>query len=131
MADHDGKRTKVWVDEGRAIAAQVGLNGPWDSEPNRVEWKHAGVPCLAVRNQFGAWCGYAAVPPGHPLHDCGHAFDLQPWMLARMRQLRTLDGHKYGLDLERFRSMDVYRDLPYVKAEVEQLAEQLAGMVQP
>jgi hypothetical protein len=42
--------------------------GPWQTEPDRVEWEHAGLPCLAVRNHFGTWCGYAAVPPGHPLH---------------------------------------------------------------
>jgi len=42
--------------------------GPWQTEPDRVEWTHADLPCLAVRNHFGAWCGYAAVPPGHPLH---------------------------------------------------------------
>lgn len=46
--------------------------GPWDTEPDRVEWTHAGLPCLAVRNHHGAWCGYAAVPPGHPLHGKGY-----------------------------------------------------------
>lgn len=41
--------------------------GPWDAEPeDRVEWRHKGVPCLAVRQEAGAWCGYAAVPPSHP-----------------------------------------------------------------
>jgi hypothetical protein len=43
-------------------------DGPWQTEPDRVEWEHAGLPCLALRNHHGAWCGYAAVPPGHPLH---------------------------------------------------------------
>ncbi len=43
--------------------------GPWQTEPDRVEWEHAGLPCLALRSEFsGNWCGYAAVPPGHPLH---------------------------------------------------------------
>jgi len=42
--------------------------GPWHGEPDRVEWRHAGLPCLAIRNHHGAWCGYAAVPPRHPLH---------------------------------------------------------------
>lgn len=168
MADHGDQGPegfeKSGHDEARAIAAQVGMSGPWDTEPDRVEWRHATLPCLVVRNQFGAWCGYAAVPPGHPLHgkshdavdgevsvhggvtygaacqghichvpepgepadvwwigfDCGHAFDLQPWMVARMK--REVPG------LGRFMRMDVYRDLSYVKAEVEQLAEQLAGM---
>jgi hypothetical protein len=47
--------------------------GPWDDEPDRDEWRHAGLPCLALRNGLGAWCGYVAVPPGHPAYgkDCG------------------------------------------------------------
>lgn len=44
-------------------------SGPWDSEPDRIQWKTAaGLPGLIVRNYSGALCGYAAVPPGHPLH---------------------------------------------------------------
>lgn len=40
--------------------------GPWDAEPDRVAWKAHGFHCLALRNRAGAWCGYVAVPPGHP-----------------------------------------------------------------
>jgi hypothetical protein len=44
-------------------------DGPWQTEPDRVEWEHAGLPCLALRSEMGGnWCGYAAVLPGHPLH---------------------------------------------------------------
>lgn len=42
--------------------------GPWDSEPDRLEWRAHGMPCLIARNELGALCGYVAVPPGHPLH---------------------------------------------------------------
>lgn len=43
--------------------------GPWDDEPDRVEWRYAGLPCLMVRaSTSGAWCGYVAVPPGHQWH---------------------------------------------------------------
>ncbi len=44
-------------------------NGPWDNEPDRIEWRHHGVPCLLVRSTLGNWCGYAAVAPGHPLYE--------------------------------------------------------------
>jgi len=44
------------------------IPGPWNDEPNRVEFEHAGHPCLMVRGPCGHWCGYAAVPPGHPWH---------------------------------------------------------------
>lgn len=43
--------------------------GPWDNEPDRIEWRSAGVPrlpCLMIRNHKGAWCGYVGVPEGHP-----------------------------------------------------------------
>lgn len=42
--------------------------GPWDGEPDRADWRHAGLPCFAKRNQLGSWCGYAGVPPGHPFY---------------------------------------------------------------
>ena len=42
--------------------------GPWLDEPDRVEFRHAGLPCLLNRNRMGTWCGYVAVPPGHALH---------------------------------------------------------------
>lgn len=49
--------------------------GPWDGEPDRVEWRHAGVACLIVRSvSTGALCGYVGVPPAHPWH--GLPFDV-------------------------------------------------------
>lgn len=45
------------------------LPGRWDEEPDRVEFRHAGLPCLLVRSaSMGAWCGYVGVPPGHPAY---------------------------------------------------------------
>ncbi len=32
---------------------------------NPTAWSY---PCVLHRNLFGAWCGYVAVPPGHPWH---------------------------------------------------------------
>jgi hypothetical protein len=44
--------------------------GPWDDEPDRVQFKTtAGLVGLVVRSALtGALCGYVGVPPGHPLH---------------------------------------------------------------
>lgn len=42
-------------------------SGPWDSEPDRIDFGHAGLPCLMLRNSGGYWCGYVAVEEGHPL----------------------------------------------------------------
>lgn len=43
--------------------------GPWHNEPDKIQWQDeaTGLPCLVVRNRFGAWCGYAGVEEGHPL----------------------------------------------------------------
>lgn len=132
--------------------------GPWVGEPDRLEWRYRGLPCLMVRNvEIGNWCGYVAVPPGHPWHgaasgaldvdahggltyadacagsichvphpgepddvwwlgfDCGHAFDLLPFT----RKLYADRGVARG-DVG-----DVYRDVAYVRAECEQLADQV------
>jgi len=51
--------------------------GPWQGEPDRVEWWHEGVPCLIQREpHLGTWCGYVGVGPGHPWH--GMAFEDVP-----------------------------------------------------
>jgi hypothetical protein len=42
--------------------------GPWDNEPDRIEFEHAGFPCLITRQALGHLCGYVAVPPGHKAH---------------------------------------------------------------
>lgn len=45
--------------------------GPWDSEPDKVQWPDitTGLPCLAVRHRSsGHWCGYVGVAVGHIAH---------------------------------------------------------------
>lgn len=41
-------------------------DGPWQTEPDRVEFEHVGFPCLIVRTPSGHLCGYVALPPNHP-----------------------------------------------------------------
>jgi len=140
--------------------------GPWQDEPDRVEWRHAGLPCLVRRSPMGGnWCGYVAVPPGHPLHgadydtpgvdvhggltyaaacdgsegvgichvpregepadvwwlafDCHHLWDIAPCFLAEMARI-GIPQHRHG--------HEVYRDLAYVTAETNRLADQLAEL---
>ena len=42
--------------------------GPWHNEPDKVQWpdEATGLPCLIVRNQSGALCGYVGMPAEHP-----------------------------------------------------------------
>ena len=135
--------------------------GPWDNEPDRVEWRYLGMPCLIVRGPSSALCGYVGVSPGHPWHgmgyddidvsvhggltysnkcqadghichvakpgepdnvwwigfDCAHAWDLKPNYGATVKRLGAV-----------FFPMtdEVYRDLGYVRAQVESLARQVA-----
>lgn len=78
--------------------------GPWDGEPDRAEWEHAGLPCLAVRNDSGAWCGYAAVPPSHPLHSVNYG-DEASALSARLEALKERPVQESDLTVARMLSM--------------------------
>lgn len=52
--------------------------------------------------------------------DCGHAFDVSPGMAAMLSGIRGTGGGAFP--------GDTYRDLTYVRREVEVLAHQLAAM---
>lgn len=49
--------------------------GPWDGEPDKVQWSDmtSGLPCLIVRNELGALCGYVGLPPSHPFYEVGYS----------------------------------------------------------
>jgi hypothetical protein len=73
----DTRAERVWTQEGRPALRRKGIGGervagpgPWWDEPDKVHWIDpvSDCDCLVVRNHFGAWCGYVAVPPGHPWH---------------------------------------------------------------
>jgi hypothetical protein len=154
-------------------------DGPWLNEPDRLEWRSKGYPCLIVRAQVtGALCGYVAVPPGHPWHgkgyddvnhvvrvhggltyadscegnpkichvpeagepdnvwwlgfDCSHHMDCSPAMRATIRECyenfmpsyAEIAGISRDVVEEYRREHEVYRDIEYVKAEVESLVVQ-------
>jgi len=131
--------------------------GAWQDEPDRVEWRHAGLPCLATRSLVGGnWCGYVAVPPGHPLHGThydGPDVDVHGGLtysgrcsghICHVAQPGEPDdvwwfGFDCGHFLDVLPAMDArsrqyglgttrgtYKTLDYVQAETNQLAEQLA-----
>jgi hypothetical protein len=62
------------IDESEAVKPRVidrstWGSGPWDGEPDRVDFRtFDGFAALALRQPMGHWCGYVAVPPGHPAH---------------------------------------------------------------
>lgn len=48
--------------------------GPWDDEPDKVQWQDeaTGLPCLIKRSGLGALCGYVGVHEGHPWFGMGY-----------------------------------------------------------
>jgi hypothetical protein len=129
----------------KATWKATGGEGPWQGEPDKVEFTHNGYPCVIMRGPLGALNGYVAVPSGHPdfgkdyddvdinVHggltyaedsapmaaadagwwfgfDCAHAGDIVPGM----NMYRTQRGD-FG---------ETYKDLAYVRAEIESLVAQ-------
>jgi hypothetical protein len=67
--------------------------GPWEGEPDLETWStEAGLPAATVRHdRYGHWCGYVAVPRGHPLFGAGRSYgDL------RAQSLRVHGGVTFG-----------------------------------
>lgn len=66
------------IEHDAAVKRTGWAKGPWDNEPDRLQWKDqdTGYPCLIVRNiTFGGnLCGYVAVNPDHPLYGKDYDF---------------------------------------------------------
>jgi len=135
-------------------------DGPWQHEPDRVEWKAHGFHCLITRNDFMVHlCGYVAVPPGHPWHgkqpnaDAHGGVNYAESCAGKVCHVpapgESDDVWWVGFDcghggdispgtawalkshgMDYFSRGWSYRDLPYVTAEVEGLALQ-ASKAQP
>lgn len=162
-------------------------DGPWQTEPDRVDFVANGFACLLLRHpNHGHWCGYVGVPREHPAYERTENYDLdfhgtvnyaahcsppichvpEPgmpddvWWLGgdfgRIWDLCPGVASSIGRAHEFIRMVDpigaaaieefeqrvadrklqrpvflrgVYRDVAYVRAETERLAEQLAAMV--
>lgn len=129
-------------------------SGPWDGEPDRVEGKHAGLPTLALRNPMGGWCGYVAVPPGHPFHGQPYDEHYDLDVHGGLTYSDRCDGSRichipkpgepddvwwFGFDCGHSSDLlpgmrdygfgGTYRTLDYVRAEIQKLAEQLAQVM--
>lgn len=127
--------------------------GPWSAEPDRIEWRHAGLPCLIARGPTGALCGYVGVPLGHPWYgrDPGdvdaHAHGgisytgpchgeichvPKPGEPDNVWWVGFDCAHAYDLmpcfTSPAFRSVTTYRDVGYVTCEVNDLAEQARAL---
>jgi hypothetical protein len=59
-----------WAPQGAPPKSAWG-DGPWQNEPDRVEFEHKGFDCIIRRGPGGQWCGYVGLPAGHPWRDLG------------------------------------------------------------
>jgi len=59
-------KTKEYITVDKSTWA----DGPWQTEPDKVQYEdwETKLPCLIVRNAFGALCGYVGVSEGHPAY---------------------------------------------------------------
>lgn len=123
--------------------------GPWDNEPDKVVWRKEGIPfpMMIVRSgSTGALCGYVGVSPGHPHYgvDFSEIDADVHWGLTYSggcggtichKPLNGEPDHVWWLGFDCAHCEDLapglmawsgtYRDLEWVKAETERLAEQL------
>lgn len=128
--------------------------GPWENEPDREVFTHAGQKCLLRRTWHGIWCGYVLLAPGHPaLSGNLNRFDVHGGVTWRdevergfcLEGLEGLMGLGFdcghwgdimpGLEAELRRSSTrgytgnglgyTYRTIDYARAQLKALAEQV------
>lgn len=65
--------------DGVRVSTYPGLNkrelwgpGPWEDEPDQVEWSVGAYECRVYRNHDGFLCGYVGLPSGHPWWGLSH-----------------------------------------------------------
>lgn len=120
--------------------------GEWDDEPDVLDWEQGGVRCHVERMEWGNLNGYVGVPPGHALHGASHNDWSSPNVHGGLTYSATRkDGWWYfGFGTAHYmdkqpgfpsffrgvggsagntpRLSGTYRNLEYVKKEVEKLA---------
>jgi hypothetical protein len=125
--------------------------GPWDGEPDYLAWTYRGVHCLIVRSEIGVLCGYVAVAPGHPWHGKGRS-EIDARVHDGVSYAKPGD-HPVGegendsrwwvgftccerndvipqvAHLMVMRGGREYRDVAFVRAQVERLADQAIAAV--
>lgn len=85
MGEQEMKLAAEWMKKVRLIETAQWLDksewgeGLWQEEPDRAEWRIGSFVGLALRHQeYGFWCGYLGVPPGHAWHGSELGDDIDP-----------------------------------------------------
>jgi hypothetical protein len=115
----------------------------WLEEPNKLEFEHAGIKCLILRDRFLWLGGYVGLEPSHA-HSGKHYRDIE---VKSVHQGLNFSGRgdgqrrKEGLwwigfygdrpgdlvpgRMDGLKGGEIYRDIEYVRGEVKKLAEQM------
>lgn len=117
------------------------LPGPWDNEPDELKWTHKGMLCYIKRNkEIGNLCGYVQIQKDHPLSFKDRSNDDVGSLAVHggITFCGTIDKEKHwwiGFDTAHggdsypspfgLSPPGTYRDIKYVIAETEKLADQL------
>lgn len=142
---------KIKAHHDACEARKMKVNFPYcDGESHRLNWKHAGLDCMLVRNQyFLHWCGYVGVDSGHKFFNKNYnAVDVGVHggltysefcggYVCHITEDKEEKTWWFGFDCAHFGDLNalelmvssaahwVYRTEEYVKKETERLAEQL------
>ena len=142
MTELTPKQQKWAGDMGGAVDGEVfevikALDDqPWEHEPDHVEWTQHGFACEIKRSPTtGALCGYVYLPEGHPWHGGYEGLDELVDVHGGITYGAPQDGGAWcvGFDCSHagdrspkqgalYADTDVYRDIDYVRAEVEKMA---------
>lgn len=122
---------------------------PWLIEPDYLNYKDRGFDCLILRGPSGSLCGYVGIPVKHRACQQEIQNDLEVHggiTFSRRGEnnshhyLKTDSGrtiHWIGFDCAHYNDMipqlsdllgranGIYRDIPFVKKEIERLVDQL------
>ena len=121
--------------------------GPWDDEPDRLEWtdEATGLPCLIRRTRAGFLCGYVGVGEDHPFYgldmsavrDRDDCPDVHRGVTWGDRRPDNLPGDLWWIGFDCGHDGDesparpthgwgIYANIYYVRGQVEILARQVA-----
>lgn len=64
-------RKSAWLDPARHRWGA----GPWEAEPDHLEWAEGSIYCVIQRTPMGTFCGYVGIPHGHPLYGASYKDD--------------------------------------------------------
>lgn len=128
----------------RVINGKLEHDDSYPTPPPLWTGEAHGLLCEIKTNHFGALCGYVTVPKGHPSHGKSwDSLDVSVHGGVTYAREHDKDGWTIGFDCShsgdaghpeyehgnRYRvGYGEYRDLAYVKAEVEELARQLSEL---